>query len=416
MNQMPMNQPNNPQMNPIGQMPPQGIPPMGNPQQFPGAQQPFPPMQQGMPQNGGFPGQQMPGQPPQNGKKKAKKNGGKAKSGSNAGWVFLGIFLMIGLSVLGGVIGYNSAVKARKDEYNRQAKDASTSQYVLALSDVDSGKLENARIRLEYILSVDPEYTKAQELYQQVLKDLQTIAEATAYVTDTPMPTATMDVRDQEAMFAGIQQAMAQQDWNSAIEQMETLKDKDITYRPLEIDSMYYIAQLKYGNQQINAGNLESGIYRFTVAEAYGPIDYASNSMRNSARSYLSGEGFWEINWEKCVEYYRNAAETFPNLRDNASGWTAGERYALASFNLADQYIAAGDYCTAVEYFTQGVAMTVNYSEWNAKATEAYEICYPAAPEPAPQADTGTVDEVTGDYLPEDQGWDDFIDDEGWIE
>lgn len=382
MNQMPMNN-NQMPMNNFGQnpqMPPQGFPPMGNMQQ-----PPFP---------GAVPGGQVPPQQNPRGAKNGKKPAAqKAKKSSNVGWVFLGIFLMLGLIVLGVYLGYRSATKARLAEQDRVNREWAVQQYALAVADEEGGRFEIAKQRLNYIMDVEPSYTAARELYNKVIVEIALKEDATPIPTLAPEPTATQDLRGEDDMFRSIEASIASENWGVAIDQIEALKDKNLSYRPLDVDGLYYIALLKNGAQQIAAGNLESGVYRYTLAEAYGPIDNASNGLRDAARSYLSGAGFWEINWEKAVEYYGYAMQVYPNMRDNASGYSAQERYILASFKLADKYVLSGDYCGAIPYYQQGLALSQMYADYNATATAVYEVCYPPKHEDSSSSSSSDSDD-----------------------
>ena len=185
-------------------------------------------------------------------------------------------------------------------------------------------------------------------------------------------------------MFRHIQEAMYAQQWESAIDQIEALRNRNINYRGLEVDGMYYIALRNFGMAQIYAGNLENGVYKITLAEALGPIDATANGLRDAARSYLAGAGFWEINWDRAIEYYSSAAAVYPNMYDNATRLTANQRYGLASFRRAEQYIAADDYCGAIPYYEQGLPAAGD-EYYQQTATAVYLVCYPPQPDAAPE-------------------------------
>ena len=328
--------------------------------------------------------------------KKAKKN--KKGNGSVVGWIFLGIFMMIVLGVIGGVLGYNTAISARQAEYSRRSMMAAAEQYQWALSDIEQGNYANAKTRLDYVIEVDPAYPGAMETYQQVMLALYPTASPTPQITATPAPTATVDTRGEEELFQSIQQSIYSNNWEYAISLINALRDRNINYRGIEVDGMYYIALRNYGMQQINAGYLENGVYNITLAESFGPIDNQAESLRNAARAYLSGAGFWEINWIKALEYYSNAAQVMPNLMDRATGMTANQRYAEASFAVAADYAAHEDYCGAIPYYQQGLAVAGGEST-QLTATAVYLECYP--PEP-------TVDPA----LTEDQEYTEFYEQE----
>ena len=190
-------------------------------------------------------------------------------------------------------------------------------------------------------------------------------------------------------MFRSIQQAIYSQQWESAIQMILALRNRNISFRGLEVDGLYYVALRNYGIQQINSGYLEQGVYNITLAESFGPIDNNADSLRNAARSYLAGAGFWEINWSKALEYYSNAAMVLPNMYDRATMLTANQRYAEASFHVADEYVAREDYCGAIPFYEQGMPIAGNETV-QMTATAVYLVCYPPAPEPV-QSDTSSA-------------------------
>ena len=338
--------------------------------------------------------QGQPGQQPQNAEAPANKKAKKAKKkkgGSLVGWIFLGILLMIGLGVAGGYFGYKMAINARQAEYSRKSKMAAAEQYQMALADIEQGKYANAQTRLKYVIEVEQNYPGAFEMLQQVGLALYPTASPTPLITATPEPTPTKDTRGDEELFQSIQQAMYSQNWEAAINQIKALRDKNLEYRGLEVDGMYYIALRNYGIQQINTGYLENGVYNITLAEALGPIDTYADSMRDAARSYLAGAGFWEINWSKALEYYSNAAMTYPNLYDRATMLTANQRYAEASFEVANLYIISEDYCGAIPYFNQGLPIAGTESI-QLTATAVYLKCYPPTESEAPSGQTDGSD------------------------
>ena len=344
----------------------------------------------------GQPGQQ-PQKPEAPADKKGKTEKKKKKGGSLVGWILLGILLMILLGVGGGFLGYTMAINARQAEYSRKSKMAAAEQYQMALADIEQGKYANAKTRLDYVIEVDQNYPGGFELLQQVQLALYPTASPTPLITATPEPTPTKDNRGNEELFQSIQQLMYSQDWENAIKQINVLRDRDINYRGLEVDGMYYVALRNYGIYQINNGYLENGVYNIALAEALGPIDSYADGMRDAARAYLSGAGFWEINWNKALEYYSNAAMTYPNLFDRATMLTANQRYAQASFEVANLYIISEDYCGAIPYFNQGLPISGTESI-QMTATAVYLKCYPPVESDNSAAQPENSEPVQQDY------------------
>lgn len=387
---MNQNNPNNPggefnQGNPSPMNPYGGYPQKPN-QNFP--QQPgFPPNQpQGFPPMGQSPAGKNQAKDQKNRKDLQNKAPKKAKprKSSNAGWVWLGILIMLVMIVGGAILGYNTAIRERKSAKEKMSVQAASEQYQFALTDIINGKLENAKTRLEYVLSVDPNYPGATEKYTELVIQLYPKETPTPFYTATPAPSSTPDTRGEEDMFNTIAANMAASEWETAIQNMDALRDKNLEYRSMEIDGLYYIALRNWGINLINQGYLESGIYKITLAEAFGPIDSVANNQRIAARAYLAGAGFWEINWEKALQYYSNAYLTSPNMYDQSSGYTAQQRYAEASFAYANQLVAASDFCGSITYYDQGYSLGANDAV-APTATAAYLACYPPAPTSAPE-------------------------------
>lgn len=334
----------------------------------PGMGYPPPPPFQGKPN-------MPPGAHPQAPQKPVKKVK-KAKKPGNGKWVWLGILLMLVLVVLGAIVGYNSALASRQASYKEQSIKASAQQYQLALIDIENQNYQNAKTRLEWVLSVDANYPGATEKYTDVMINLYPKETPTPFYTPTPAPTATPDTRGEEEMLNTIRANMGAQEWETAINNMIALRDKNLSYHSLEVDGMYYIALRNYGIQLINSGYLEEGIYRITLAEAFGPIDSAANNQRLAARNYLAGSGFWKIKWDKALEYYANVYNATPGMYDRASGLTAQQRYAIASMSYAQQLADNGDYCGAIPYFEQAFAAGGD-PMIGPTATAVYLVCYP---------------------------------------
>lgn len=357
MPQNPQNYPMQTQGNPQFYGPRPTMGPQGNPQQY--GQQPNLPLK---------------GQQPGKGKKSNQK---KNKNGSAVGWIFLGILLMLVLVFGGAYLGYQSAIRTRMAEYNRQSSQAAIEQYEMAVSDIEAGKYENAKNRLEYVLQVNPDYPGATEMYTDVVGYLYPKETPTPYYTATPAPTSTPDTRGEEDMYNAVLASMVSQDWTGALAQMDSLRDKNLEYRAMEMDGLYYIALRYEGINLINQGYLESGIYKISLSSSFGPIDAIANSMRDAGRSYLSGAGFWEIDWNKALSYYANAYASYPNIYDRATMLTATERYAEASFEVANLYVISEDYCGAIPYYDQGFLVGSD-AVYSVTATAAYNTCHPS--------------------------------------
>lgn len=82
-------------------------------------------------------------------------------------------------------------------------------------------------------------------------------------------------------------------EWGQAVEAIQRLRDKNVNYRSVDVDGMYYIALRFLGIENVSRGQLEVGIYNLTLAERFAPLDVEAQNYRNWARMYLSAASFW---------------------------------------------------------------------------------------------------------------------------
>ncbi len=286
----------------------------------------------------------------------------------------LGFILLIGL---GGFGGYNSALSARKSAAQSIMTTQLTEQFSFALVDIQFGRYENARQRLEYIIERDPNFPGAREKLTEVLV-LSNIPTPTA----APTATATPDVSGVENAFARAQELIRAQDWNGALTALDTVRKLDPGYKTAQVDGMYYFALRNQGYNLItNEGNLEGGIYYLTLAERFGPLDNNARGIRDAARTYMVGASFWELDWEQAANTFEQVAIGWPSLWDGTM--TAGQRYYTASLRFAEELYTNGAYCEAYDQYAKAASLGALDDKSAANQQEAFNICNPAPEAPA---------------------------------
>jgi hypothetical protein len=273
-------------------------------------------------------------------------------------WVLLFVFLVGGMVVAGGALGYRSG----RDEVSRlQVMDslvAIQEQYSLGIQDFYAGRYSLARQRFEYVLSKDPGYPGASTRLEEVMRVLLSTATATpTSISPTPTPTATHDFSSAEAIYEEAQASFANSDWDAVIDDCIALRQVDPAYRVTDVDSLLYRGLQSRGVDKIRkASNLEGGIYDLSLAEKFGPLDATAQGWRNLARLYLIGSSFWEVYPEQAVYFFGQVAAGAPFLRD-ASGWTAMERYRASLIQYGNQLAAQGQWCAAQEQYALALAI-----------------------------------------------------------
>lgn len=297
---------------------------------------------------------------------------------------WIGLAILIAFIALGSFGGYNAGITDRKSAEATQAFASLDEQFRLAQEDVAAGRLEIARQRLQDgILRYDPTYPGGADLLAEVLVKQALLLTPT--VTPTPAATPTPDLRGEQVIFDDARAKIAAQDWDGTIQTLDALRKKNLGFRAVEVDGMYYLALRNRGVQKILGSgpyaqepNLEGGIYDLALAERFGPLDGQAQGFRNFARAYITGASFWELDWAQVQFYLEQVYPFLPNLRDG-SGLTATERYRLATIARADQYYLAEQWCEASTQYIIAQNFPVEQAVLD-RANDAFIKCNPPEP------------------------------------
>jgi tetratricopeptide (TPR) repeat protein len=283
----------------------------------------------------------------------------------------LGLIIILVLAILAG---YASGISIRKSNQSSTISQQLGDQFKYALVDIEFQRYENAKQRLDFILAHDSSFPGAQEKLTEVL-----VLMNQPTPTITPSLTPTPDFTGAEQAFAQAQAQIAAGDWPGALGTLDQIRKLDPAYKTGQVDGMYYFALRNYGYQLITQqGNLEGGIYHFTLAERFGTLDRDANGLREGARYYLIGASFWELDWQQALFYFDQVYRGWSGLWDGTM--TATERFHQASMRYADQLVEQEQYCDAITHYDNAQAT----GALDAQAQEGYERafaeCFPATP------------------------------------
>ena len=294
--------------------------------------------------------------------------------------IVLGLLLILLLAIAGGGIGYFNGIQQRISQENEEVITQAAIHYQYGIQELDAGNYELARTQFEYVLQIYPEFPGVKEKYTEVMVKLAGASVPTAQVNQ---PTPTVDTRGAEALFNQVVQEVQTQQWSLAIQSLEALRNKDHTYRTVEVDGMYYTA-LRYRAVEliVNEGNLEEGLYFLALLEKYAPLDRDAVNYASLARLYIAGASFWDIDWPQVVNYFGQLAAASPYLHD-VNGWTATDRYLKGSEYYGDLLASEGKHCEAIQQYQNILSYSANDTV-QVKYDQSYIECYPptAVPEP----------------------------------
>jgi len=312
--------------------------------------------------------------------KTPKKRGGR--------WVWLGALVFVLLIAAGVFFGYRNGVQRRVANEKALLMEQIALQLEWTYKDMDAGRYENAKARLDFILEKYPEFPGVADLMTQVIGKLnQPTPTATAVVIATvePMVTVTPDLRGAEEKFAQLTQHINNQEWDLAVQTVQSLKENNYDYRAIEVDGLYFIALRNRGIHRIWAGELEQGMYDLSVAAELGALDAQAAGAESWARTYLTGASYWDVNWPGAVDIFGQLYAQMPYFSDS-TGMTTTERYRIALYRLGDLFAAQGDYCTASSYYSQSLAVGGDL-DIQVTATAYAEACANPVTTPEPPQD-----------------------------
>lgn len=317
-------------------------------------------------------------------------------------WVWIGILGMLIIAAIGSGIGYKMALDLRNREELSQKLTLATTQFELALNDEKSGNLDLARQRLEYILKIYPTYPGLDEKLRDVMLAIALTKGPLDLTTPVPNETATtpvavvptVDTKNLNILFNQAQAQASAKDWTGLLATVLNMRNLDPFYQAVKVDGLYYLALRNNGIAKITKGSLEVGLYYFSLAEQFAPIDNDAESYRVWARLYDNAGSYWQVNMQQAALLFSELYAWVPNLTD-VSGITVRSRYAGALEGYGDYLQQTFAWCDAVPQYE--AAMGIKSSEaLNTKLTQAREFCAnpPATPTPTidPNQPTPTPD------------------------
>lgn len=295
--------------------------------------------------------------------------------------ILLGLLIILLLGALGGWLGYMDGMNSRRSAQSSQVAKEAATQFQLGLQDFNENRLEVAKTRFEYIISLDPNFPGVKEKLGQVLLKMAQLTTPTAEVPPTPTSIPTPSTKNEDEQLRYVLQQMVNKNWDAAINGLDGLRKLNINYKPIDVDGLYFMALRNRGvDKMLKYADLEGGIYDLSLAEKFAAIDRDADGWRTFARLYLTGAAYWEVNWDKAVEYFAQVAPLLPNLRDT-SGITAIERYRIAVVKSAEKLINDDEYCKAAALYQSVLSISRN-SVMEPTATRLAEQCNPPTKTP----------------------------------
>jgi hypothetical protein len=303
-------------------------------------------------------------------------------------WGLLIAFLVIAVGVFAGI---RSGLNTRLATERGKRLELAAEYFNYSIESMNQGNYELAKSQLMYVNDLVPGFPGLLEKLTEVEMKLALALTPIATPTLTPTP----DTRGIREMFDQAKLAIQAQDWNVALSNLESMRNLEPGYNAIEADAMYYLVLRMLGVQQINGGDLESGIYDLTLAEHFAPLDREAEGSREWARRYLTAAAYWGIDWEAVVNLFAPIASNWPYLQD-INGRTAISRFIEGMIRFGDQYAARGDACNAVHQYNlardslsqiglnESFVLQGDTEDLQTKINNVYLVCYPPTSTPEP--------------------------------
>ncbi len=238
---------------------------------------------------------------------------------------------------------------------NTQVAGQLDEQFQLGMQAYNEGNFELAQKYFNFVITNDLNYPGIVTAYSDLMMHIN--ATPTPEFSPTPVVSPTPDLRGAQDIFNTAQQILNAGDWSGAITNLDSLRKEYPDFQTAQVDGMYYMALRQRGVAKITGAcadaNLEGGIYDLTLAEHYvgtGNLDANAESLRTYARLYIIGASFWDQDWVQAQNFFAQVMDSYPNMTDS-SCLSATSRWVAATLKLADQYVAAGQYCKAEEQY-----------------------------------------------------------------
>ena len=279
-----------------------------------------------------------------------------------------GLFTIIAASAIGGVV-----VGLQDRDADRQAQI--DKYYQEGLTNFAAGKLELAKADFEYVLKLNPNYPGAREQYTQVQ----------ARLTVKPTPTSPAMTNAIDQLYQKGQTAYGSNDWATAVEVFSQVRTLNPAYHTEQVNQMIYTAALTYGLELLKQDRLEEGIAYLDQAAYVQSLPEEAALQAQYARLYVTARGYWNVNWEKAIERFKELYAIAPGYQDVFT------RLVEAYVNFGDEQAHSNDFCAAKDQYAAANQLRPD-PNLQTKIDEAQQQCLAQPTSPV----SGTAQTIAG--------------------
>lgn len=254
-------------------------------------------------------------------------------------WRWLVVLSLIGIAfaiTIPFTLGVYFGNQDRVSFVDRQAEE----HFQRALAYESETYVPLAIAELELALKYKPDYAPAQAKLAE-LKNFHS-----ANVEQDPQ-----DVAIAKQLYSSAEGAIAQQDWDNAIDLFEELKRVKNDYRTDEVDHYLITAYLAAGKDALVTPNVDLARRRFDAALSLDPNNADAKTLKERAVLYSSGVNAMGTDWIGAIRSLEELYSRDPNFGD------VKMKLRQAHEGYGEVASTQGAYCIAAREFSQAVSL-----------------------------------------------------------
>ena len=304
------------------------------------------------------------------------------------GVILIGTALLIALYAAVVYVGVERGTALRRERLEVARASEIATQVARAQEDIDAGNTSLASRRLTWILEQNPQHEAAQLLVEYLAIEAGSMrdAQSPGDVTATPPLTETVD-RAGEDGLAGelrrIESVLATEAYEEAIRALISFQHNYPDYQRRRSDELLHEAYMEQGVELLYGDQIEVGLYYLEQARRLGELPQDVRDQQHWAELYLAGMGYYGVNWDVTLFYFRDLCLAAPFFHD------ACEKLHAALVAFGNQYAVQQDWCPAESYYAEAYRQDAS-NDLSQKLSNAREGCASATPTPAAPI-TGTI-------------------------
>ena len=259
-------------------------------------------------------------------------------STSRLALIFAGVLLVV--MAIAAWVGYQTGQQLQVSQAQSTLAADLDTQWRLAEQDIAAGRDRFALQRIEYIVSINPNYPNANERLAQLRASLE-VTEPAPTVTPTRRPVS----EDPATILAEMQRYAGESNWDAVIDEAAHLRTLNRDFEPKAVDQLLYTALRSRGLERIKGDEVELGIADLDYAALFAPLDQEALSYKEYGRMYLAGIGNYGLNWARAVSALSELYSIGPYYKN------ANQLLYKALIAYAYELESYGDNCLAAEQY-----------------------------------------------------------------